>query len=226
MTNVTRWCLNKRFYIPRCFLLLKNEIVHEAHKATNWNTPLDGQRLNRRWTPCFPKLGFSTDSLFNLAGLGFQICLAFFWSFFCSSIPQLLESWRWLTHWNHSNPKPAPSLWTRQLNNYNCFPCCCLCYLSLAPLITVVDPTFIIVCTFKLQLACNYGMGSAFPTCSREQWETTSSVETLYTNISVWDQTEIFGDNFSFNFHLTLSASHHFPSEKKDTNYQQQLISN
>lgn len=54
----------------------------------------------------------------------------------------------------------------------------------LAPLITVVDPAFLIVLAFKLQLACHHTIGSS---CSWEQWETTSSGEMLYTNISILD---------------------------------------
>lgn len=57
----------------------------------------------------------------------------------------------------------------RQLDNYSCFACCCFCYLRLTPLITALDPTFIIVCASELQLACNCDMGSAYLTCSREQ---------------------------------------------------------
>lgn len=88
-------------------------------------------------------------SLLHLAGSVFQIRLAFVWS------PSSLLSFRlfrrarrWPLRKPWQPPNQPRAVGVSQLDNYSCFACCCVCYLRLTPLITVLGPTFIIVARF------------------------------------------------------------------------------
>lgn len=166
--------------------------------ATNVTNPSDGQRLDWTNTPCFLKLGLVLRPYLIWLGQGYKFVLHFSEAFLAHSsfdfqdvgdnwLSETIAAPNHLQVYDETTLQLQLILEKHSVNSIQCFTRCCPCCFRLTPLIIVVDPTFIIVFAFKLQLACHYSIGSSFLTRSREQWETTSSEEILYTNISIWD---------------------------------------
>lgn len=190
--------------------------------ATNWTNLSDVQRRTCANTPCFLKLGFVPRHYLIWLLQRYKFVPHFSEAFLAHSsfdFQDVGDDWL-------SETKAAPNhlqaqLWLIQ-ENYNdssiqCFTRCSPCCFILTPLITVVDPTFIIVFALKLQLACHYNIESSFLTRPREQWGNHKFWgNVIHKNIILRLNKSIWIHPFLIFYTSFMCRNHHFPLAMSD----------